>query len=44
MKRYLWFTFLLIPASTMLAQTSPAVSPKVWQAFENEINGDDPST
>ena len=40
MKRYLWFAFLFIPASTMLAQTSPVVSPKVWQAFENEINGD----
>ena len=40
MKRYLWFAFLFIPASTMLAQTSPFVSPKVWQAFENEINGD----
>ena len=40
MKRYLWFAFLFMPASTMLAQTSPAVSPKVWQAFENEINGD----
>ena len=40
MKRYLWFVFLFIPTSTMLAQTSPVVSPKVWQAFENEINGD----
>ena len=23
-----------------LAQTSPAVPPKVWQAIENEISGD----
>ncbi len=40
MKRYLWFAFLFIPASIILAQTSPVVSSKVWQALENEINGD----
>ena len=40
MKPYLRFVFLFIPASIMLAQTSPVVFPKVWLALENEINGD----
>ena len=40
MRRYLCFAFLLLPINTILAQTSPAVAPKVWRAFENEISGD----
>ena len=31
---------LLVPVCQSLAQTSPAVPPKVWQAIENEISGD----
>ena len=39
MKRFLPLAVLLIPLYSM-AQTSPAVPPKVWQAIENEISGD----
>lgn len=39
MKRFLLPAVLLIPCCSM-AQTSPAAPPKVWQAIENEISGD----
>lgn len=39
MKRFLLPAVLLIPYCSM-AQTSPSVPPKVWQAIENEISGD----
>ena len=39
MKRFLLPAVLLIPYCSM-AQTSPAVPLKVWQAIENEISGD----
>lgn len=40
MKRFCCLALLLVPCSALLAQTSPAVAPKVWRAFENEISGD----
>ncbi|NWG14533.1 MAG: hypothetical protein HXY20_13485, partial [Acidobacteria bacterium] len=39
MKRSLFLVVLFLPLCSM-AQTSPGVAPKVWQAFENEISGD----
>ena len=39
MKRFLLPAVLLIPYCSM-AQTSPAVPPRIWQAIENEISGD----
>jgi len=39
MRRWLALAILFVPAHST-AQTSPAVAPRVWQAFENEISGD----